>query len=115
MKIHYFNKDALVAVIDCYKFYFSHETCIAISMPTGQYRSDCKYSNTTSRHVKLMGIKDFTVIPENQLKAIISLIRVESVSSNFSKQRVQALQSEVNKSLSTTFHSIGLATLKNNQ
>lgn len=45
--------------------YFSYETCIAFSGPSGNYQTAKRYSATTTKHKGLMGIKEFQVLEES--------------------------------------------------
>lgn len=44
--------------------YFSYETCVAFSGPSGDYKTATKYSKTTSKHKNLMGVSSFTELEE---------------------------------------------------
>lgn len=48
--------------------YFSYETCVAFSSPFGDYRTNKKYSKTTTKHLNLLGVTHFTEIDDTLFK-----------------------------------------------
>jgi len=63
LKIVYAN--ATEICVNGITLYFSYETCVAFSGPSGSYKTATKYSKTTSKHKTLMGVNSFTELEES--------------------------------------------------
>lgn len=63
LKIVYAN--ATEVYVNGSTLYFSYETCVAFSGPSGSFKTATKYSKTTSKHKTLMGVTGFTELEES--------------------------------------------------
>jgi hypothetical protein len=63
LKIVYTN--ATEVCVNGITLYFSYETCVAFSGPSGNYKTATKNSKTTSKHKTLMGVNSFTELEES--------------------------------------------------
>lgn len=46
-------------------YYFSYETCVAIRDQNTRFRRNQNYSRTTTKHMGLMGVKDWPQVDDN--------------------------------------------------
>jgi len=51
--------------------YFSYETCVAFSCPAGNFKTEKKYSQTTSKHMGLFNVKEFMSCSEELFQALL--------------------------------------------
>lgn len=70
------NETANIAVIELGRvtLYFSYRACIAASGPDGSYRNEryVRYSATTTKHARNMGVADWQAIPEAEFDCFVS-------------------------------------------
>lgn len=61
-----YNPNATMIQVGSKRYFFSYQTCVAFSdWKTGtEVRIDQFFSKTTSRHLTLMGVKEYQAIPE---------------------------------------------------
>jgi hypothetical protein len=52
--------------------YFSYETCVAFSCPSGRFKTEKRYSQTTSKHLGLFGAREFTECSEKCFDDILN-------------------------------------------
>lgn len=77
-KLKTIANNATKITIDNITLYFSYETCVAFSCPSGQFKTEKKYSQTTSKHIGLFGAKEFiSCSDENFNKLLNDLFNTE--------------------------------------
>jgi len=69
------NTRASVLKFGSTHFYFSYETCVGFNnLDLGFFKTEEKFSLTTSKHMKLMGMEDFTPVPKERFAAALDII-----------------------------------------
>jgi hypothetical protein len=52
--------------------YFSYETCVAFSCPSGNFKTEKRYSQTTSKHLGFFGAKEFTPCSDEVFNSLLN-------------------------------------------
>ena len=65
------NTEARIVEIAHHRFYFSYQTCIAYQGPEGRARIENRWSTTTGKHFNEMGLKEWPIVPDADLEAMI--------------------------------------------
>lgn len=77
LKIVYPN--ATKVTIGDINLYFSYETCVAFSCPSGQFKTEKYYSKTTNKHLTLFGAKEFTSFSEEVFNSLLKNVFKNSI------------------------------------
>lgn len=71
-KLKIIATNAIEVAIDDITLYFSYETCVAFSSPRGNFKTEKRYSKTTSKHLGLFGAKEFTPCPDEEFNSLLN-------------------------------------------
>ena len=71
-KLKIIATNATEVSIDKITLYFSYETCVAFSSPEGRFKTEKRYSQTTSKHLGLFGAKEFTPCSEEVFNSLLT-------------------------------------------
>jgi hypothetical protein len=71
VKLKIISNNATEVIIDKVTLYFSYETCVAFSSPEGRFKTEKKYSQTTSKHLGLFGAKEFTPCSDEVFNSLL--------------------------------------------
>jgi hypothetical protein len=71
VKLKIISNNATKVIIDKVTLYFSYETCVAFSSPEGRFKTEKKYSQTTSKHLGLFGAKEFTPCSDEVFNSLL--------------------------------------------
>ena len=75
MKLMPFGANMTIIIIEDATFYFSYNTCVAISNKDGDFRIKSP-SVTTTKHMNKMGVIDFSLVSEKELAHYIPTTRL---------------------------------------
>lgn len=71
-KLKIIATNATEVTISDITLYFSYETCVAFSCPRGQFKTEKRYSQTTSKHIGLFGAKEFTPCSDEEFNLLLN-------------------------------------------
>lgn len=83
-KLKIIANNATKVTIGNITLYFSYETCVAFSCANGQFKTEKRYSQTTSKHLGLFGAKEFIPCPEEEFNSLLNNIFNKELHTNSS-------------------------------
>lgn len=75
MKLITLGSNQTLVTIGDNEFYFSYNTCVAVHNKEGNFRIQSP-SRTTTRHMRQMGVSDFSLVSEKELAQHIPTTRL---------------------------------------